>query len=208
MHIGVAKPFQMGQHRHPCFAHHPAGETLAAAGNDQIDGAVQPFQHQADSGAVGVADILNGGLRQARCLQPFHHGGMNGAGGMDRIRTATQDGDIARLERDGAGVGGHIGAAFIDDADHADGRGHAGDVQPIGPGPARQFPAVGIRLPGHVFHAFGHGLDARVVQGQPVQHGGRHAACFRSVDIARIGGQDFDLARTDGGGGGTRRAAL
>ena len=169
----MAKPFQMRQHRHARLAHHPSRQALAAARNDQIDGAVQSFQHQAHGGAVGVADILDGRFRQARRLQAFHHRGMNGAGGMQRIRTAAQNGDIAGLQRDRARIRRHIGAGFIDDADHADGRGDARDIQAIGPRPARQFAAIGIGLGRDIFDRLGHGFDPRIVERQPVLHRGR-----------------------------------
>ena len=80
------------------------------------------------------------------------------------FRTAAQDRDIAGLERERARIRRHIGAAFIDDADHADGRGDARDVQTVGPRPARQFAANGIGQRRDILHALGHGFDARVIR--------------------------------------------
>ena len=45
--------------------------------------------------------------------------------GMMALRAAAQDRGVAGLEAQRAGVGGHVGAALVDDADHAERHAHA-----------------------------------------------------------------------------------
>ena len=97
MNINMNDAFQMRQNGHARFRHDTTGEALAAARNDQIDIAVQAFQHQADSGTVGALYHLQSRIGQAGGAQALAHRSQDGGGGADGIRTAAQDRDIARL---------------------------------------------------------------------------------------------------------------
>ena len=62
---GVADPLEVAEHGRPRLALHPLDQALAAARDDQVDGAVQPAQDQAHRLAVLGGDQLHGGLGQA-----------------------------------------------------------------------------------------------------------------------------------------------
>ncbi len=87
------------------------------------------------------------------------------------------------------GIGGDIGAALIDDADHADRHAHPGEHQPFGPldavdlGARRDRPAPQPRRsPG------GHGLDPARIELQPVEHRAGQAIGFGGRHVFGIGG--------------------
>ena len=103
-------------------------------------------------------------------------------------------------EAQGGGVGGDVGPAFIDDAQHADGGADAGDVQTIGGGPAGHLGADRIGLGGDGLDGCGHALDAGGGQGQAVDQGFRQARRAGVGDVAGVGGQDLGLGDAQGSG--------
>ena len=117
-----------------------------------------------------------------------------------RIRTATQDRSIAGLQAQRAGIGGDIGATFIDDADNADRRAHALDRHTIRALPFRQHFADGILELGDDFEALGHGLDARLIQDQTVEERAGDTGRLGVGDISFIGGDDLAGPHADGRG--------
>ncbi len=48
VHVGVANPFEVRKHRHASLFLHARNEALSAAGYDDVDVAVKPFQHMAN----------------------------------------------------------------------------------------------------------------------------------------------------------------
>ena len=96
-----------------------------------VDGAVQPGQHQAHGLAVGGVDQLDGVGGQARFGQGLGDDPGDGQGRLQAVRTAAQDGGVARTDAQGGGVGGDVGAALVNHAQHADWGADAGDVQDV-----------------------------------------------------------------------------
>jgi hypothetical protein len=93
---------------------------------------------------------------------------MDGARRIGGIRAAAQDHRIAGLEAERAGIGRHVRAALIDDADDAERRAHAFDLQPVRAVPGGDDRADGIGQFGDGANAVGHGLHAlRSVSGGP-----------------------------------------
>ena len=133
--IEMADAFEMGEDRHPRLALHAPDQAFAAARNDHVEIAVEAVQHLADGGAVGGRHQLDGIFRQAGRLQPFDQAGMDGGGRIERIRAAAQDHRIAGLEAERAGIRRHVRPALIDDADDAERRAHALDMQAVRPVP-------------------------------------------------------------------------
>ena len=66
--IGVAEPFEMGDHRDPAFALHPLDQRAAAARHDHID-MIAHAEHQPDRGAVAGRHQLDRGFGQPRRAQ-------------------------------------------------------------------------------------------------------------------------------------------
>ena len=52
MDVDVADAFEVREHWHARLALHARDEALPAAGNDDVDAALEPGKHQADGGAV------------------------------------------------------------------------------------------------------------------------------------------------------------
>ena len=159
--IDVADALQVREHRHPRLGLHPRHQPLAAARHDDVDGATQAGQHGADRGAVAGGHQLDGVGGQAGLLEAAHQGAMDGGGRAQAFGAAAQDGGVAGLEAQRAGVGGDVGPALIDHADHPDRHPHPLDGEAVGPGPGRQHRADRVLEPGDHVEPGGDGLDPR-----------------------------------------------
>ena len=188
--IDVADAFEMGEDRHAGFRLHTPDKALAAAGNDDVEIALQACQHFADGGAVGDGYALDGILGQVGLLQARLQAGVDGTGGMDGVRAAAQDHGIARLEAERTGIGRHIRAAFIDHADDAERRAHTFDVQAVRAVPFGNDFADRILQVSDGADAIGHGGNAGGIKLQPVEHGGRQPGCHACFHVQRIGRED------------------
>ena len=62
VNVDVTEAFEMRQHRHAGFFLHARDKAFAAARNDEVDGAVEAFEHFADGGAIRCGDELDGSL--------------------------------------------------------------------------------------------------------------------------------------------------
>ena len=185
----------MGQHRHARFFQHARHQALAAARHDQVNQA-RSAQHGADKGAVCTRRNLHRRFRQTCQLQPLRHAGMDGGGAAQAFRPTTQDYRIAGFKAKRGGIGGDIGPAFENHADHAKRLCHALQAKPIGALPFRQHAANGVRQRGYFFKPFRHGLNARGVQQQPVTKSRCQPRC--GGDVFSIGGDNTRLMVAQG----------
>ncbi|MNR02243.1 hypothetical protein D3C85_1180860 [compost metagenome] len=183
----------MAQHRGLGLGLNAGDQALAAARDDQVDGPVEARQDGADRFAIRDRDQLNGVGGQAGLGDGASDHGGDGARGFQAVRTAAQDGGVARADAQGGGVCGDIGPALVDDAQHADGGADAGDVQTIGGGPAGHLGADRIGLGGDGLDGDGHALDAGGRQGQAVDQGFGQARGAGVFNVASVSGQDLGL---------------
>jgi hypothetical protein len=188
--IDVAQAFEMGEDRHAGIGLDAGDEALAAARHDDIDRPPRPVSNS-PTAARSLTGIIWIASPAGRRLQALDQAGMDGAGGMERVRSAAQDDGIARFEAERAGVGRDIGTAFIDHADDAKRRAHALDPQPVGAVPGGDDIADRIGQGGNGADAGNDRIDAGIIELEPVDEGGRHAACERRFDIERIGVENF-----------------
>src|SRR3546814_15780991 len=72
-------------------------------------------QEDANGCPVGGGDTLDRRLRQPGLGQPLLQAGKDSAGGMEALGATAQDGGIAGLEAERAGVGGHVRPALVYD---------------------------------------------------------------------------------------------
>ncbi len=131
----MADAFEVGEHRYAGLVLHAGDEVLAAARDDEIYVAVEAFQHEADSVAIRRGDGLDGGFWQAGFLQALGQTRLDGEARQMAFRAAAQDGGVAGLETQRAGIGGDVRAALVDDADDADGNALPLDAQTVGARP-------------------------------------------------------------------------
>ena len=124
------------------------------------------------------------------------------------VRAAAQHYRIAALEAEGAGVGGHVGAALVDHPDDPERRRHALDDEAIGAGEGREHPPDGIGQRGDVLEPAGNCLDSNGIEHQPVDQ--RRAQVLgsglRAIEL--IGGQNLARAFAQGSRRGVKRAVL
>ena len=149
--------------------------------------------HQTDHAAIGDIDHLHRGAGQAGVDEGAVNTAGNGLVGAQGLGATAQDRRVAGLQAQAGGVGRHVGAGLINDADHAQGHAHAPHLNAgrphvqIGDGAHR----VGQR--GNLAHAFGHGGDALGVERQPIDQRGVEAAVAARVHVGAIGVEDVVL---------------
>ncbi|MNL07213.1 hypothetical protein D3C87_1278830 [compost metagenome] len=202
------QPFEMGKDRHARLGLDAGHQGLAATGHDDVHIAIEPLEHFAHGGPVGGGHQLYAFDRQAGQMQPVEQAINDGAGGMETVAAAAQDDGIARFDAERAGIGRHIGPAFEDDADDAQRRAHALDMEPIGPVPFGNHRADGIGQLGNGLHRFDNAVDARIGQQQAIEKGLGNALLFGCLHVERIGGEDLFPMRIDGAGRRQQRGAL
>ena len=175
-----------------CVFHTGADEPGPSARDEQIH--IAHRRHQGvGRGVGGVLDQADRCFGQAVCPQPLPQSRYNGVGTAPCLPAAPQDAGIAALDGKGGGIAGHVGAALVDDGDHAHGHGGLFDDQPVGAlYPAQNF-AHRIGQVSHFPDALCHGADALRCQGQPVQHDLRDVP-FGGFQIGGIGLQNGLLA--------------
>ena len=206
--IGVAidehmhDPFEMREDRHPCLGLDAGDEALAAARHDHIEIAVEPAEHFADRRAVPYRHEADRGVRaNPRLQEPATRQSWIAARGKKAFRTGAQDGRIAGLETQRAGIRRHRRAAFINDTNNAERGCDALDQESIRPLESRQHAADGIGQGGDGVEALGHGLDAGVIEREAIEKGAGRALRLGGRHVARIGGENICRSFTDAVGG-------
>ena len=204
--IDVADAFEMGEDRHPRLGLHARDEALAAARHDDVDGAVEAgsIAPTAARSVVGTSWIAASGRPAAR--RPATQAGMDGARGVEALRAAAQDGGVAGLQAERAGIGGDVRPALEDHADDAERRAHALDVQAVGRVPLGDHRPTGsgraaiARRPSPC-------RDALLVERQAVEEGAGHALGLRPASTSRALAARMAVAARDRCVVGRRSAA-
>ena len=94
VHVNMAYPVQVLDHRHPGFLADPFNESLAPARDDHVDIFIEG-QHFPDRGPVRGFDDLYRRARQTRGLQAVGDARGDGAVGIDRFRAAPENHRVA-----------------------------------------------------------------------------------------------------------------
>ena len=134
-------------------------------------------------------------LRRASpaATSPLDQRGMDRAVAMHRLAAAAQQHRIARTQTQRGGIGGHVGAAFIDDPDQPDGNAHASRTRPLGrlSGRSPRRPDRAARRPDRPHRQ---SRQPRRIEPQPVEHGRGQPALGACRHIERIGVEYAGLA--------------
>ena len=109
--IDMNQTFQVGKDRYTGIALHPLNQPLAASWDNYIDIAVQAFQHFSHCSAVSYWHKLDSVFGKAGGFQSGNHAVMDGAGGIETVRTAPQNDRVARLQTERTGICSDIGTA-------------------------------------------------------------------------------------------------
>ena len=114
------------------------------------------------------------------------------------FRTPAQDHCISGFERKRTRVSGDIGPALVDHRDDTERHAHALDRHAVGTRPRFGDLTGRVGLAAHHFETLGHGLDALIVECEPVEESRR---CTRSLGLGQvlaIGSEDVGLVRANG----------
>ncbi len=165
-------------------------------------------EHQPDGGALARRYELDGRLRQSGGGEAAPQAIGDRRRGMKALGAAAQDGRIAGLEAQSAGIGGHVGPRFVDDADDAERHAHALEVQPVRLRPVSQHAADRLGQGGDLFQPMRHRFDSGRIESQAVEHRSGKALPLRRIEIALIGGKYVGRRGADGSGGFAERRLL
>ena len=178
-----------------------------APGDQAVD--VAGELHQLDGGLV--RDILHeddGVVREARLGRPLPQQSGHRLVRSQRRRRAPQQGGVARLEAQAAGVAGHVGPVLVDDRHHAEGHPDAGDLEAVGPPPPVEDLAHGVGQGGDVAEPPGHPGEAGLGEAEPVEGAGFHPPGGGRLDVDGVGLEDVAGALLEQVGGGQERLVL
>ena len=169
-----------------------AHQLVGAAGDDEVDVAVEGEQLR-DGLARG--DELDGGIGDLGLGQGVGDDGADDHEGFRRLLAALEDGRVAGLNGQSGDVGDYFGTSLEDDEQHADGAGHALQLEIVVQLGTKSDPADGILKVAHVQDALEHVLPlARLAQVEARHQAGAQLAVSGGLagqlKVAGIGGQD------------------
>jgi hypothetical protein len=199
--------FQVREDRNLAFGEDTLDQAAPAAWHDDVH-VFAHGQQNADGGAVGGRQPLHRFARQAGLAQALLQAVQDRPGGMEALRTAAQDRGVARLEAQPAGIGGHVGAALVDDADDPQRNRDPGDLEAVGPLPFAERAPDRVREGGDLLQPRGHGLDALRVELQAVEQRRREPLGAGRGHVALVRVENSRLPFADHGGGGLEGAGL
>ena len=207
VHIDVAVAGAGLNHRDGGVGHHRADEAGPAAGDEDIHVLVE--LHQGQGGFPGgVLDELDGIGGQAAGAQALPQSGDDGHIGADGFLAAPEDHGVARLDAQGGGVGGDVGAGLINDAHHAQGDAGFLNFQAVGTAVALRHLAHRVIQGGDIENALAHAADAVRGQGEAIQQGGMHPGGLGGGHVLPVGRQDIVGMGGQGSGHGGQGLVL
>ena len=176
----------MLEHRHGGISDHGADEPFAAARDDQIDIIIH-FEHQFYRFMPLPRNDLHHTVRKSAGYCRLIQNSGDRHIGVESLFTAAQNHRIARFYTDTCGIGGHIGAGFINDADDTERNRYFGDFKPVGTdGSGKDF-SHRIKLFCHGTHSVSHAGNAGIIEGETVDHRRRKSVFCGKVQIFFIG---------------------
>ena len=203
----MADALQVLEKRDTALGNDALDQRLAAARHNDVDELAHP-QHLADGGAVGGRHQLDGGAGQVGLGQPTVQGDGDGGRRMMALGAAAQDGRVARLQAQPAGVSGDVGPRFVDHADDPQGHPYTRYVEAVGAPPLGQHLAHRIGQRRDLLEAPRHGLDTALVEPETVKHGPGEPLVARRRHVGPVGGEDITLYLLERLGGGQERPVL
>ena len=155
----------------------------------------------------GIRQQAHGALGQAHLAQARPQCLHNGVAAGPRIAAAAQHTGTARLDGQGGGIAGDVGAALVDDGNDAHRHGGLFNHKAVGAHDPAQHRAHRVGQGGNLADALGHIGQAAGGQGQTVQH---HIADAPAgvLHVLPVGLQNLVLRRNQRHGHGLQRGIL
>src|SRR6185295_14096124 len=203
--VDVAHALVVLDHRDAGVIADVADQALAAAWDAEVDEIVEPDE-VGDGFAIGCRDELDSVGRELGGGEAVHDRGEEGTVALEGFAAAAQDAGVARLEAEGGGVGGYVGARLVDHGDHAQRDPDALDLEAVGADLGAFDLAEDRGGSGDVGDGAGETGDALVVEAQAVDHGRGQARGVGGGEIPGVGSQDGGAVSLDRLGDGDERA--
>ena len=193
-------------HRHLAVADHRVDQAGAAAGDQHVHQAAG--RHQLGGHLPGAGDQLDRIGRQVGVGQPLAERLDDRGVRVGRRGGSAQQCRVAGLQADAPGVGRHVRARLVDDADHAERHSHLTDLHPVGVRPATDHVADRIGQPGEVTQALHHAGDPVRGEPQAVDQRGAGAVVPGPGDVEGVGIEHRGLGLVQSVGHGLQPGVL
>ena len=203
----MADAIEMPDDRDARFLLHAPHQPLAATRHDDIDHASRREQ-RTDHGAITRGHQLHCGLWQASFHQPLHQTCMQRAGGIQALTAPAQDGGIAALQTQSAGVHRHVRTAFVNDGDDTQRHAHALEMQAVRTGPFSGHGAHRVRQGRHLLKPVCNAFQPLRIQCQTVEHGRGQTGDPGGLQIHFVRRQNAGSTRTHGSGSSQQGVVL
>ena len=162
----------MLEHGHRGTLRDQSHELLAAAGNDEVDEAVEG-EHGHDGGAVGGVHDLHRIGGESGLLHGFGEHLGDGGVGLQRFAAPAQQHGIARFQAEPRGIGGDVGPGLVDEPHHAQRHADPRDLHPVGAPPCLGGLSHRIGEGGDLAKPRRHLLDPALGERETVHEGAR-----------------------------------
>ena len=195
VHVEMAVPCSRLNDGHARVLHHGADEALAAAGHQHVHVAAH-IHEGIRACTVGLGDKSDQIGGKSVGNQGFLHGIHQRGARMHGFLTTAKHHGVARLEAEGGGIHGHVGARLVNDR-HATQRGaDVLDDQPVGANGALTR-ADGVGQGGDLTQSVANTTEALFIQLQAIHHGLGHAVFLGGIQVFLVGGENVRHIRHD-----------
>ncbi len=205
--VGRAQPVEVRKHRHARLGLNARNQALAATRHDHVDRPLG-LEHRPHRRAIGDWDELDRVRGGAARLEPARERGVDRVVAADRLGAAAENRGIACHDAQCAGVGGDVGAALVDDPDHADRDAHAREHHAVGPLDAVDHSADRIVEPRHRLDPRRRRFDPVGIEPEPVEQCAGEPVRLARRHVLGVGGADRGAVGADRLRGGLERACL
>ena len=169
VHINVADARSRLDTGHRGILNAGIDELCSASGDEQIHISVG-FHQLVGALSGGVCNESDALCGKSCGNQTFLQCVGNGECGMKGFLPSAENAGIAAFYRQRRRICGHVGSAFIDNGDDADGHGDPADDHAVGAGHAGELSVHGIGQLRNLTDALRHGFNAAFTERQTIQH--------------------------------------
>ena len=186
---------------------HVLDEALPSARDEEVEVFVE-VDHLVDDGAVGVRYELHGLGGYARLFESALDDGDEGRVGVDGLLAAAHHDGVARLEAEARDVGGYVGAALVDAADHAERHAPALDADAVAERAGVERLPDGVGQQGDGAQVVRHSRQAGLVEEEASEHGLGEPGVASGGHIERVGLEHGCALGVERVGDGAERCVL
>ena len=205
--IHVTNTIEVLDHRNRRLTADALDESLTTPRHDDVDVFIE-LQQCSPRGSVGHLNQLHCLWRQVHTPECAGNARGDGFVGMKRLGSTAQDARVARLQAETRGIRRHIGARFIDDADHPEWHPHLSHLNPTRSVRQVRDGTHRIRQRADCTNAIGHSMDGFRVDRQTIEQRRCNVLAARLTHVELVGADDLLGVCHEGISNGGERSIL